>query len=89
MSNPTRGLVYSLLAAISLLVLGLAVLVWVDSRRVRRYTNEIQDLHYRLDSQEVELRRFRKRLAPTDVPTLTPKPDSLVAAPKQAGDGWD
>jgi hypothetical protein len=93
MSNPTKGLVYSLLTAIGLLVMGLAVLIWVDSRRVRRYTNEIQDLHYRLDSQEVELRRLRKQLEQTDVsahvPTLRPKVDSVAAAPKPADDGWD
>lgn len=61
MSHPTKGTVYALLAAIGLLLAGLAVLVWVDSRRVSRYADEINALHYRLDSQEVEIRRLRRQ----------------------------
>lgn len=69
-----------------MLLAGLAVLVWVDGRRVRRYADEINDLHYRLDSQEVEIRRLRKQAqqgASLQADSV-PKPDSQ---PKP--DGWD
>lgn len=78
MSNPTRGTVYALLTAIGLLLLAIVVLVWVDSHRVRRYADEIQDLHYRIDSQEVELRRLRRQTQ-----SAAARTDSV------ATDGWN
>lgn len=78
MSNPTKGTVYALLTAIGLLLLAIVVLIWVDSHRVRRYADEIQDLHYRIDSQEVELRRLRRQ-----VPSAAAQTDSTDK------DDWD
>ena len=81
MSTPTKGTVYALLMAIGLLVLAITVLIWVDGRRVRRYADEIQDLHYRIDSQEVELRRLRRQ--PRSLTESPAKPDSA------AKDSWE
>lgn len=88
MSNPSRSTVYALLVAIALLLAGLAVVVWVDSRRVRRYTDEINALHYRLDSQEVEIRRLQKQTQPGR--STAQQADSVPnpASPAKS-DGWE
>ncbi|MEZ0609780.1 hypothetical protein ACAW74_14775 [Fibrella sp. WM1] len=88
MSNPSRSTVYALLVAIGMLLAGMAVLVWVDGRRVRRYADEINDLHYRLDSQEIEIRRLRKQAQQGTSASLQadslPQPDGSAKP-----DGWE
>lgn len=57
-----RELVYSLLIAVGLLLVGLVGLLWVSNARERHYQDELDDLHRSLLLRNAEVRQLRRQL---------------------------
>lgn len=57
-----RGLVYSLLLAVGLLLAGLAGLLWVANTRERHYQDELDDLRRSLMSRNAEIKQLRQQI---------------------------
>lgn len=57
-----RELVYSLLLAIGLLVVGLVALLQVSNTRERRYQDELNDLRRSIILQHAEIQKLRQQL---------------------------
>lgn len=72
-----RPFLLSLVAAVVLLLLGLAGLLWVSYARDQHYQDEVKSLQYDLSQKQDSLQRLKEQLL---FPLPTPKRDS--------SDGW-
>lgn len=57
-----RELVYSLLIAICLLIVGLIALLWVANTREHHYQDELSDLRRVMAAQKAEIQALHQRL---------------------------
>jgi cell division protein FtsL len=62
MASGNRGLVWSLITAIIVLLLGLMGLLYVSYSRDQQYQSEIQDLRYKLTEKHNQLELLRNQL---------------------------
>lgn len=69
MSSVGRGVVWSLLTAIVILLVGLMGLLYISYRRDQRYQSEIESLRLKLREKEVQMDRLRGR---SQLPTIAP-----------------
>ncbi|OIN58567.1 hypothetical protein [Arsenicibacter rosenii] len=70
---------YSLLAALGLLLLGLAGLLWISYLREQRYQDEVKSLQFELSRKQDSLQRLQEQL-------LFPLPDKPA---RDTSDGWN
>jgi cell division protein FtsL len=62
MASGNRGLVWSLITAIIVLLLGLMGLLYVSYSRDQQYQSEIQDLRYKLTEKHNQLESLKNQL---------------------------
>lgn len=80
MAVPTkRPFIYSLLAALVLLLLGLAGLLWISYLREQRYQDEVKSLQFELSRKQDSLQRLQEQL-------LFPIPKQPT---RDTTDGWN
>lgn len=89
MSSLNRGVVYSLLIAVLVLLLGIAALLWVAYRRHQRLEDATLDLQRNVAQQEGQIKLLQRRLEDCDtlrsaIPVdsswyIDTEPDSLSA----------
>lgn len=66
MSSLNRGVVYSLLIAVLVLLLGIAALLWVAYRRHQRLEDATLDLQRNVAQQEGQIKLLQRRLEDCD-----------------------
>lgn len=73
-----RPFIYSLLAALVLLLLGLAGLLWISYLREQRYQDEVKSLQFELSRKQDSLQHLQEQL-------LFPVPKQPA---RDTSDGW-
>lgn len=91
MSTSSKRTVYALLIGFGLFMLGGAALLWVDTRRIERHTDELNDLRLHLTGRDHDVELLRRQLrACCPDSTLLEKPNKPVNERKAAiTDGWN
>lgn len=76
MSVGTRGVVYSLLTVVFVLLLGIAALLWVAYNRHQRLENATIDLQRNVNQQESQIKNLQELLQDCDTVQRTVSPDT-------------
>lgn len=89
MSTSSKRIVYALLTGFGLFILGGAALLWVDTRRIERHTDEVNDLRLHLTGRDHDVELLRRQLracCPDSIQTPSVKPVNVPGS--VADDGW-
>ncbi|MFD2571108.1 hypothetical protein ACFSUS_10715 [Spirosoma soli] len=76
MSVGSRGVVYSLLTVVVVLLLGITALLWVAYHRHQRLEDATIDLQRNVSQQKSQIRELQERLEDCDTIDTTPPADT-------------
>ncbi|MCY7357318.1 MAG: hypothetical protein LH609_07565 [Rudanella sp.] len=76
MPSAVRGVIWSLLTAIIILLLGLMGLLYISYNRDRQYASEIQYLRHKIAEKDAQI----KQMKPQNGQSVTPS-DTIPTAP--------
>ena len=86
----SKKLIYALLIGFGLFLLGGAALLWVDTRRIERHTDELNDLRLHLTGRDHDVELLRQQLRACCPDSTTTKPAKPANVPEPAtSNGWD
>ena len=83
-------IVYALLIGFGLFMIGGAALLWVDTRRIERHTDELKDLRLHLTGRDHDVELLRRQLRACCPDSNITKPvKSVNVTETDINDGWD
>lgn len=86
MLSASRGIVYSLLTVVFVLLLGIMALLWVANNRHQRLEDATTDLRRNLGQQESQIRDLQERLEDCDTNVaIAPTDTAWGATPPPTG----
>ncbi len=87
MFSKKQGIVYSLLVAVLVLLLGLLAILGVNSNRADRFQNEINAIQHEVTAKDQQVKHLQKQLDDCDSVPIPAKPQSEIN-PSPADTSW-